>query len=202
MTEQQLLKSLLFDYPGLVHNRYPFPEPYKGIGEIKAIILGADPTRIVNDQPQPFNIVFELDNDKSPYFRNIQKNINLVEGLSMDNIYVQNLCRNYFTKETSDNKQWVDIARNYWSDYLAKELDSMFDPSVSVLVTTELLLKVCLKTGKARKAKDIYSQCLYIAGEDNLLGSDMFAFYRHYWYSLDRWPTYRDFVTRKINSAN
>ncbi len=42
-------------------------------------------------------MVFELDNDKSPYFRSIMKNIDLADGLSMDNIYVQNLCRNYFT---------------------------------------------------------------------------------------------------------
>jgi hypothetical protein len=202
MTEKQILETLLSDYPDKVHPRYPFPEPYKGSGEIKAIILGADPTRIVKDQPLPFNMVFELDNDKSPYFRSIRKNIDLLDGLSMENIYAQNLCRNYFNKETSANKAWVDIARNYWSGFLAKELDSMFTPSVPVLITTEFILKACIIKGKVIKANNIYSQCLCIAAEDNLFGREMIAFYRHYNYSIDRWPEYRKFVSGKINSAS
>ena len=143
MTEQQILESLLSDYQDKVNPRYPFPEPYRGSGEIKAIILGADPTRIFKDQPQPqpFNMVFELDNDKSPYFRSIRKNIDMVDGLSLDNIYVQNLCRNYFAEETSKNKAWIEIAKKYWSGFLAKELDSMFATSVPVLITTEFIYK-------------------------------------------------------------
>ncbi len=43
MTEQQILESLLSDYQDKVNPRYPFPEPYRGSGEIKAIILGATP---------------------------------------------------------------------------------------------------------------------------------------------------------------
>jgi hypothetical protein len=199
MTEEQILDSLLSDYPGLVHDRYPFPEAYIGNGEIKAIILGADPTRIVNDKPQPFKMVFELDNPKSPYFRSVQKNIDLVDGLSMENVYVQNLCRNYFIKETSGNKDWVDIARKYWSSLLAQELDRMFASSVPVLMTTEFILKACLKNGLVPKASHIYTQCICIAREDNLLGREMVALFRHHKYSLVKWHDYREFISSVIN---
>ncbi len=47
MTEQQILKRLKIDYPSVIHDQYPFPKPYKGRGETKAIILGVDPTHRV-----------------------------------------------------------------------------------------------------------------------------------------------------------
>lgn len=165
------------------------------------IILGADPTRIVKDNPLPFDTVFELDNEKSPYFRSIQKNIKLIEGLSLENTYVQNLCRNYFTKETSQNKFWVEIAKNYWAGFLADELDKMFPTSIPTLITTEFILKACLNNGKAEKAEKIYTDCLSISANDNLLGREMIAFYRHHKYSLDKWVEYRQFVAEKIKSV-
>ncbi len=198
MTEQQIFERLKAEYPGLVHDRYPFPRPYKGSGEIKAIILGADPTRMVNNHPQPFFTVFELDNKKSPYFRSIRKNLGLIKGLSMANVYVQNLCRNYFTKETSQNKDWVKIARHYWAGFLDDELNNMFPASIPVLITTEFILKACLKNDKADKAAKIYTDCLSISGSDNLLGREMIAFYRHHRYSLANWVEYRQFVSEKI----
>ncbi len=201
MNEQQILERLKTDYPHMVSDRFPFPKAYRGSGAIKAIILGADPTRIVNGQPQPFDMVFELDNEKSPYFRSIRKNIDLIEGLSMGEVYVQNLCRNYFTQETSKNKSWVDIARGYWADFLAEELNNMFEPSVPVLITTEFILKACLTKGKAEKASNLYEGCLTIPGKDNLLGREMIPFYRHYKYSLDQWGGYGMFLFERFGSV-
>ena len=47
MPEQQILKKLKADYPNLVMDWHPFPKTYRGRAEIKAIIPGADPTRIL-----------------------------------------------------------------------------------------------------------------------------------------------------------
>ncbi len=89
MREQEILSQLVDDFPDFVSPRYPFPGPYIGSGEIKAIVLGADPTRIVGGNPQPFNMVFELDNERSPYWRGIGKNIALLEGVTRDDIIKQ-----------------------------------------------------------------------------------------------------------------
>ena len=198
MTEQQILKKLKTDYPNLVMDWHPFPKTYRGSEEIKAIILGADPTRIVAGRPQPMVTVFEIHKEDSPYFRSIRKNIDLVDGLSMDNVYVQNFCRNYFSAETSKNSNWADIARSYWGEFLAEELNNMFDPRVPVLATTEFILKAILNNGKADNASNIYRNCVTIPGTDNLLGREIIPFYRHYQYSLEKWDGYRKYLSERF----
>jgi len=201
MTEIEVFKTLLDDYPSIVHDKYPFPKPFKGNGEIKAIILGADPARILADGPQQFSTVFELNNPKSPYWRGVGANIGQIQGVSMENIYVQNLCRNYFTKETSKNPQWIEIARNYWIPFFSQELDFLFDRSIPIFITTEFILKACL-TGKERmKAREIYQSNRCISASENLFGRELFALYRHPAYSLKRWSTYSEFVSEKLKST-
>ena len=199
MKEEETLNRLLDDFPGLVHPRHPFPEPYIGSGEIKAIILGADPTRMVNGNPQQFNMVFELDNARSPYWRGIGKNIGLLDDLTMDNVYVQNLCRNYFMMETSQNESWTNIARNYWISVLNEELDSEFPPTIPVLMTTQFILQACLINKPMHKARDIYNDSLSYSWKDNLFGRQVLALYRHHAYSLDKWPAYARFLSDKIS---
>lgn len=70
---------------------------------VKAIILGCDPTNTKKEYE--FETVFGLRNtDEDEYgnlfFRDIYENLKSI-GLNKSNIYVQNLCRNYFVKETS-----------------------------------------------------------------------------------------------------
>lgn len=201
MAELQILQQLLKDHPDKVHDRYPFPEPFRGTGEIKAIVLGADPTRISKDETsQPFEVVFELDNPKSPYWRGIGKNIRLIDGLGEDNLYVQNLCRNYFTKETSKNKEWELIARNYWIPFLRKELDELFPQSIPILITTQFILRACLISGRPMKPLSIYEGNKAIAPEENLFGRKLLALYRHHSYSLDHWKDYAGFLGGEIHS--
>jgi hypothetical protein len=198
MTEIDVLKSLLKEYPNTVHPRYPFPEPFIGNGDIKAIILGADPTRIVAGEPQQFSMVFELDNPKSPYWRGIGDNINQIPGLSMENVYVQNLCRNYFTKETSENPDWIEIARKYWIPFVSQELNVLFKPSVPILITTQFILQACLTNKEKIRAKDIYESNRVISASENLFGRELLALYRHPYYSLKRWTGYREFLSGKV----
>ena len=85
-------------------------------------------------------MVFGLDKEKSPYWNSINRNIKQLSNLSMDNIFVQNICTNYFLQETSKNKNWIEIARDYGCGYLKQELDAKFDKTVPILMTTEFIL--------------------------------------------------------------
>ncbi|SNR57955.1 hypothetical protein SAMN06265371_10620 [Lutibacter agarilyticus] len=199
MNEKDLLSQLKKKFPVLVSDLYPFPKPYQGKEKVKAIVLGADPSHIVDGLPKPLKEVFQLDNPRSPYWRSIQRNIDHIDGVTLDNLYVQNLCRNYFTQETSENEHWSEIARNYWAPFLKQELDGKFDVRVPVLMTTEFILHSLLKDPTIKlKATDIYTNHILIKKEDNLLGRDLITFYRHHRYSLTNWDTYKEFIENKI----
>lgn len=200
MRVQQLdLTSLSEKYPDIISPLLPFPEPFLGSGPIKAILLGADPTHIVENDPLPLKMVFNLNHEKSPYWRGIQKNIQMIAGLSRENVFVQNVCRNYFKVETSRNKEWVKIAREFWIPILKEELDSMFPAAVPILMTTEFILRAALKDKiNLLKANNIYAECVSIQKEDNLFNRELLAFYRHPAYSLFNWPEYNQFVGEKL----
>lgn len=200
MNEKEVLDRLKNDFPEIINSKYPFPAPYVGNEKINAIMLGADPTHIVNGEPKPLKKVFQLDNDKSPYWRSIQRNIDQIEGLSLDNLYVQNLCRNYFRQETSKNIHWADIARNYWAPFLKQELDEKYGLTVPVLMSTEFILHAVLKDPTIKlKASNIYTNHLIIKKEDNLLGRGFIAFYRHHSYALNNWGAYKEFIGKIIS---
>ena len=78
----------------------------------------------------------------------------------------------------------------------------MFASSVPVLMTTEFILKACLKKGLVPKVSHIYSRCIFIAREDSLLGRGMVAIYRHHKYSLAKQHDYLEFVSSVINGKS
>jgi len=198
----EILERLIFEHPSLISPNSHFPRPFIGKGEIKVIILGADPTHIVEGKPLQINMVFGLDLKDSPYWRGIRKNLSHITGLTQDNIYVQNVCKNYFLKETSKNDRWISIAKEYWLPELSLELNSLFTKEIPIFLTTEIILKACiLSDNDFIPASRIYKECLYISEKDNLLGRKLFALYRHFWYSLDRWPNYSSFLITEINKS-
>ncbi len=202
MEEKEILKELMVLYPILVSPIDKFPKAYKGTKKIKAIILGADPTHIVDDNPKQLDVVFKIDDPKSPYWKGIKKNVDIITCITQENIYVQNLCRNYFTVETSKNNEWVGIARRFWIPLLKKELDFMFDKSIPILMTTEFILKAAMKEGeKIIKAKLIYNDSVVIEPEKNLFGRELIAFYRHFKYSLTNHENYRLFIDKRLDLA-
>lgn len=83
------------------------PEAYEGTAEMKAILLGADPTNngIKEDKGQKqLKTVFGI-GEFTEFFRPQLGNLKQI-GLDVNNVYIQNLCRNYFNHETSKNKCW------------------------------------------------------------------------------------------------
>jgi len=199
MNAYDILDRLYRDFPDLIFDRFPIPLPYTGDQKIKAILLGADPTHIIDRLPLHLKMVFGLDLEYSPYWTGINKNLNKIQGLSFRNIYVQNVCRNYFTVETSKNKEWIRIAREYWIPYLKLELDNMFDSNVPILLTTEYILKSSLLDDKViPKASQIYKECITISRDSNLFRRELLALYRHPRYSLKLHNTYSDFLSNKF----
>jgi hypothetical protein len=199
MEEKDILKRLQVLYPDLISPIDKFPQAYKGNNKIKAIILGADPTHIVDSHPKPLEFVFQIENPNSPYWKGIKQNLERITGMTQEHVYVQNVCRNYFNLETSKNKVWVEIARQYWIPFLAKELDVMFDKSVPILMTTEFILKAALNSGESNiKAKNIYNVCITIDSGKNLFGRELIAFYRHPAYSISKHENYKLFIERRL----
>lgn len=202
MNPTELVVKLVSRYGELIFTEFDIPEAHKGRGEIKAIVLGADPTHIVGDYPKKLDKVFGLENgETSPYWRGINKNLRQI-GLSLDDIYVQNVCRNYFDRETSKNEKWEEIASNYWIPLLKAELDSRFDLRIPILMTTQFILWAALeRTSKKIKANTIYYEHKYIPGENNKFRRALFALYRHPYYSLAKPELipYKNFLIERIN---
>lgn len=204
MNQTEILDLLIVNYPNLIDVKFSIPEAHPKLDSfdpksIKAIILGADPTHIVNGNPVEIKKVFGLDLNYSPYWNGINNNIKQVEGLSVDNVYVQNVCRNYFKFETSQNKDWVTVAREYWIPFLKAELDEKFDKSIPIFITTEFILKAALNNpAKKIRANELYTNCESIDKEDNLFEREIIAFYRHFKYNLKNWPEYNSYINEKI----
>ncbi len=169
---------------------------------VRAIVLGADPS---NKEGKTFSFVFDLDPNKpgdDRYFKGIEDNLNLI-GLSMKDIYVQNVCQNYFEKETGEHeKDWTKAAK-VWIPYLKMELDANFDKNIPVIATAEIIVKVLLKDGvKPGSAKNIYSakHKVPFPKSSNKLGRPLIPIYRHFKYTLkdEKWQAYRKLVTEYL----
>lgn len=192
----------------LIRSRYPddyyhadtLPEAYQGKGKIKAIIIGADPT--YEKDNGKLKVVFGLENPNSPFFRSIHENIKTL-GLTLDNIYVQNLIKSYFTKESSKNKIWKECA-TLSMENLKRELDAKFPRTVPMLITAEIILKVLVYNEhiKGIKPKQIYSQNLTFPPEQNFFGRNVIALYRHHEYKLDKWPDYAFHIKTTIGKRD
>ena len=125
--ESGLMEYLLNhnDYKEFCDSTLDIPKPYCiNKDKVKAIVLGADPS---NEKREKFEFAFGLENKKSPYFRNQLKNLNSVD-IELEDIYVQNVCKNYFyIREasgkkglvTNKNRKWIDVA-DLWVPLLKK----------------------------------------------------------------------------------
>jgi hypothetical protein len=155
-------------------------------------VLGTDPS---DGRGTVFQNVFGIEED-SRYFSPILKNLEKV-GLSLDDIYVENLCRNYFRKETSKNPIWNQVAE-WWINILKQDLDKEFAKRIPVLITTQYLYPVLAHSRKPPEAQEIYRMQVkpFLQPDENRLDRVIIPFYRHRNYSLeqDEWREYRNRV--------
>lgn len=160
--KQAMLIQLLQDFfPGQIDTQKDFPKPYwnksKDPKKVKAVYLGCDPTNKGNIQ---FDYAFAHGCNNPGFKRFVTLHTKQLKaiGLDRESVYTQNLCQNYFKEETSRNiKIWKEAAIKVWIPVLKAELDNLFDSSIPVLLTSQLLLDVLLNEdlleGNKRPAK-------------------------------------------------
>lgn len=195
MTNKELIDQLRSKFGDEILDISELPNSYKG-ENIKAILLGADSTNngLKGEGLIKLQTVFGI-GEYDIFFRSQLANIRAV-GLNQNNLFVQNVCRNYFKNETSKNKIWSDVSVN-WLPILKNELDSIdLERKLPVFATSEVILKVLVDN--LPKASTIYSDC--ISFFPSKLERKVFAFYRHPRYSLssERNGKYKKFLIKKL----
>jgi hypothetical protein len=187
----RLVKSL---YPAEFFDVEILPQPYKGSGDIKAIVVGADPSYEKGNGQ--FKVVFGLNDPNSPFFKSILENLKLI-GLGLNTIYVQNLVKSYSKNETSKNSQWSKIAL-LWLENFKREIDSQFSREIPLLITAEIILKtiVFAEFRRSLKASKLYASNNIIQPEQNFYGRIIMPFYRHHDYKLNNWSEYARYLKR------
>ncbi len=181
------------------------PAAFNG-GSLKAIFLGTDPGRTRDGTNNArFQYVFCLEKGfDSPYFTQFRKNLEEVH-LTLQNLYVQNLCRNYFTLDTLDHRyHWLRCAR-LWLSSLKSELDTV-DPGrrLPVLISAHILLKA-LTTGRCQEAEYYYRSGKFVDIRNNVLGRTLIPFFRggagKYDLSTDTWKDYKMQVAHAVEQV-
>ncbi|KAB2878057.1 hypothetical protein F9K33_14525 [bacterium] len=208
---EKLFEKLKEEFPDSIKDVFPWPEPYcRNLKKVKAIVLGADPSYYpkYGEIFKSFQFVFEMEmydkRESNPYFDKILNNLELI-GLDLDTIYVENVCRNYFTKTTYEHsKAWKEAAK-VWIPHLKDELDRKFpDMNIPVLMTTEIIYESLLDEQSDKlDAVALYEnpKLVPIAAENNALARPLIPLYRHPQYTLKdaKWEVYRTMVAEYLN---
>ncbi|HPE09233.1 MAG TPA: hypothetical protein P5514_12345 [Bacteroidales bacterium] len=189
-------------YPSLVEyckfDITSLPKPfYHDLGQVKAILLGADPTNNgVKGNPglKELDFVFGINSPFEEDFFRLQK-ANLSDiGLSKDDLYIQNVCRNYFIEQTGGNSHWNQIAE-VWLPFLNEEL-SILPKQISVLATAERIMQVLV--GKIQKAEVMYSMQHPPPLYSEKIGRKVYPLYRHWKYRINRWNGYQNMLRNEF----
>lgn len=196
------------------------PKPYKGEGLIKAIVLGADSSTESNID---IEYAFNLDKNYS-YFGDIMSNLVYIftekfyseigykERVELKKsvrkqIYVQNLCDDYLEHETDyyPEDKWVEfVSKNGYIEKRKTELDDLFDESIPVLLTSEILLKALLNDDILNDVEEsdefltYYRSREIIKKEDNKLNRVLIPFSRHKDFCMKFQTKYREIIKKEI----
>lgn len=171
------------------------PTPfYYNRKQVKAIVLGADPSNFSNrGERKILTKAFSIGDGDARYFQGILKNLKAID-LGLEDIYVDNLIQDYLEFESSDFKPWKPVTRQNISNCLSR-LDAIDKKrKLPVLLTTELLYKVLtITTPISAEHFYQYPERIPIAAEANALNRTVIPFYRLQDYTLliQKWNPYR-----------
>lgn len=159
---------------------------------VKAFVLGCDPTAFdSNGNRLEFEYVFDLGKDQR-YFASVLKNLALL-GLSLNDIYVQNLISEYQEKETTKNKHWKKAAQSY-IQIRKKEFDAINpEKNLPVFLTAHILYELLVNDNlKGYTAEQLYNleKIIPIQSGNNKLGRPLIPLFRHNKYQLKNWESY------------
>ncbi len=194
LKQEEILTEIETKFKDVFVKADSLPKPFIGGEKTKALLIGTDPGNLINGETMVFDYVFGLENKRSPYFRSTQSNINTLNNLGLENLYVQNICKNYFNCDATKNKYWKEAA-TIWLPYIVKEIDLQFEKNVPVLISAEIILDVILKNPQTKlKAETYYSDNIFIDQAENYFERTLIPFYRHSKYSLAKWEKYREAI--------
>ncbi|AFA49239.1 acylneuraminate cytidylyltransferase family protein [Acetobacterium woodii] len=183
--------------------------------QLKTIIMGCDPS--TEDNSLKFDTVFNLREDNgdvnfmNPYFNNIYKNLQYIFTENSGNkeffqdekfanqIYVQNLCKDYLEHETGYYKdnwaKWINYNTVYIEEFI-QELN-LVDPlhKLPVFLTAEELINALVLKERVHhyscKILDYYqNRCGLIRSEDNKLGRILIPLGKLPSFNLAEFPQY------------
>jgi hypothetical protein len=216
-SDKQLVEDLIAKGFPAIKSIFTLPKAYcTNPAGIKAIYLGCDPSN--GNEPRQFEYAFALEalsgKDIGLFKRFVDfhaTNLDQV-GLGWEDVYVQNLCRNYFDRETSKNLfAWKKAATEYWIAIFNKEIE-WIPAQVPVLLTSAYLYKVLVKGIWAKLlAPDFYQlgHEIPVPAENNWLNRPLIPFYRgqnpnlkvDYHLSHAEWQVYRETVYKLVHQG-
>jgi hypothetical protein len=205
----EIIHSLKKKYPQHIEDNYLIPSPWCiNKHNVKAILLGCDPSNNhIHNMPFVFCLGIDISIFNS-FKKSFEDDLNEI-GLGWDNVYVQNLCKNYFDKETGKNPIWFKAAE-YWIPNLVDELTS-FKEFIPVLLTSEVLLKALVyEYPDYGSAIDFY-ECrnqIPIPAKVNKLKRPLIPFYRgrnpkinkSYRINSDNWEQYKERIVEILSN--
>lgn len=186
------------------------PAPYcpGGLSNVKAIYLGCDPS---NNHSTKLPFAFAHESGFKVFNSFIKSHTEQLEqiGLNWGRVYTQNLCRNYFEKETYKNPIWERAANEFWIDQLKVEL-AQFDTKIPVLLTSQILLEVLGLDGYENILAPDFYECrvdIPILADKNKLKRDLIPVYRGkspkfkviYHLKNEEWKEYRLRIIKYLN---
>jgi hypothetical protein len=174
------------------------PKPfYTNKNKLKAFVLDADPT---NPDKKQFELVFGINSGDKRYFASIERNLTAV-GLTIKDVYVENLVQEYLNKPTAENEIWEKDA-DRWLPVTKKDLDEI-DPSgrLPVFVTAERIMKFLYP--ETPKATEIFSGLIKVpfARNNNKLGRPVIPLYGHFKYNLSNHIQYKNLLIIIFNTG-
>lgn len=213
MTNKEIVKELIDIYGERILDINILPKAFcpGGVENVKAIYLGCDPSNIYSTE-LPYVFAHNLDQPNLMDLLNTHYDQLERIGLNWEDVYAQNLCRNYFRIEISRFRLWKKVANEYWIDKLIEEL-SQFDLKIPVLLTAQRLLEVLGTDGYDRiLANDFYKskKPIPIPADKNKLNRELIPLYVgknpnleiSYYLKNDEWMRYRNSVKRYFKKKN
>ena len=197
------LQNVQKQYQGSIAENL-FPKPWKPKGQLKAIVLGADPS---NDKGDRFEHPFGLNDSElgekkqdARYSFWLRQNLKAL-NISLNNILVQNVVPFYLKADTGKNKNWHQIASLCVST-LTQELDEL-DPSkrIPVLASCREVFELMAKDETIlEETNTYYHQCKSLSPFETKIGREVIFFSRSRAYYLDNkgLEKYRDFVKSRL----
>lgn len=168
------------------------------IHKVKAIVLGADPGNFSDHgEHVDIKVAFAIGSGDARYFDPILKNLQVI-GLSLTDVYIQNLITSDTGIETGKNNKWEEIAESNLDSRISEfRLVDNNRNKIPVLVSAERILRYLSKV-KLPSAEEIYldKQFYIIQANNNKLDRPIHPFFRNMKYSLsnEKWEDYRSFL--------